>query len=136
MVGGNSVTSVEDVSHEKVFNIEDLSIEDQIRYLAKDYEVDEKKLYAFKKVVSKWDIEQWEYFDDLVIRESNWKSDAQNLSSSAFGLGQFLDSTWDYVGCEKTTEPKKQIDCMINYIEIRYHNPKNAILFHNKNNYY
>lgn len=33
----------------------------------------------------------------IIQCESNWRVDAQNLSSSAYGLGQFITPTWNYV---------------------------------------
>lgn len=32
--------------------------------------------------------------DRIIVCESGWKADAKNPTSSATGLGQFLDSTW------------------------------------------
>ena len=33
----------------------------------------------------------------IIQCESNWRPNAKNPSSSAYGLGQFIDGTWDYV---------------------------------------
>ena len=33
----------------------------------------------------------------IIQCESSWRADAKNPSSSAYGLGQFIDGTWDYV---------------------------------------
>lgn len=78
----------------------------------------------------------WAYFDDLITRESRWKSNAQNPTSTAYGLGQFLNSTWKTVGCVKTNDPYKQIDCTIAYVEARYGYPQKAIEHHNRKNWY
>ena len=94
------------------------------------------KIYAFEKVLNRWGDDQWIYFTDLIKRESNWNSEAKNRESSAYGLGQFLNSTWKIVDCKKTTNSYKQIDCTIDYIEKVYGTPKKAIEFHNKNNFY
>jgi membrane-bound lytic murein transglycosylase MltF len=94
------------------------------------------KTYAFDAVLNKWGDKQWSYFSDLIYRESNWESNRKNPNSSAFGLGQFLKSTWETVDCEKTEDPYKQIDCAIKYVELRYGTPKKAIEWHNKNNWY
>jgi hypothetical protein len=94
------------------------------------------KVYAFEKVLDKWGEKQWAYFSDLVYRESKWSSSAQNPNSTAYGLGQFLNSTWATVGCQKTPNPYEQIDCMIKYIEARYTTPQKAMVFWNKNKWY
>ena len=92
--------------------------------------------YAYNQVVKTWGEDQWEYFDDLVTRESNWRVTAQNPNSSAKGLMQFLDSTWATVDCEKTLDGYKQIDCGIKYISARYGTVKEAIIHHNEMNWY
>lgn len=94
------------------------------------------KVYAFEKVLYRWGDDQWIYFNDLIKRESKWNSEAKNATSSAYGLGQFINSTWEIVGCKKTSNAYKQIDCTIEYITKVYGTPKKAIEFHNKNNYY
>lgn len=94
------------------------------------------KVYAFEQVLNRWGDEQWSYFNDLIKRESRWNSEAKNSKSTAYGLGQFLNSTWEIVGCKKTDNQYKQIDCTIEYISKVYGTPQNAIKFHNKNNYY
>ena len=94
------------------------------------------KVYAFEKVLERWGEKEWAYFSDLIERESHWNSEAKNPKSSAYGLGQFLNSTWKTVGCIKTSDKYIQIDCAIKYVEARYGTPKSAIKFHDKNNFY
>lgn len=94
------------------------------------------KVYAFEKVLNRWGSEQWDSFDKLIKKESKWDSEAQNPNSSAYGIGQFLNSTWSTVDCEKTKDVYKQIDCTINYVELNYKTPQKALQFHLKNNYY
>lgn len=72
----------------------------------------------------------------LVNKESGFNNLAQNPNSTAFGIGQFLNSTWKNVGCVKTTDPSIQTDCMIKYIKSRYGTPSKALSFHRANNYY
>jgi len=64
--------------------------------------------------------EEWACLDRLVFAESGWKPDAQNPTSSAYGLFQFLDSTWRAVGAKKTADPHGQIDAGLRYIRSRY----------------
>lgn len=85
------------------------------------------KGYAIIRVTNKWGVEEWKSFETLVQRESQWDSENQNPTSSAYGLGQFLNSTWKTVGCIKTSEPTKQIDCTITYVENVYKTPTNAL---------
>ena len=94
------------------------------------------KVYAFKVILEKWGSEQWDSFDKLVNKESRWINTAQNPTTTAYGIGQFLNSTWKTVGCEKTSNEYEQVDCMIDYIEYRYEKPSKALQFHLKNNYY
>lgn len=94
------------------------------------------KTYAKERIISKWGEAQWAHFEDLIERESSWNSEAKNPKSTAYGLGQFLNSTWDDVGCVKTKDPYIQINCTISYVEQRYETPHGAIKFHNKKNYY
>lgn len=94
------------------------------------------KSYACWQTSKIFGEDQWKYIDDLVSRESKWKCDAQNPSSTAFGLFQFLNSAWGLVDSKKTTDCKKQIDYGMEYVKKTYKTPKNAITFHNKNNWY
>lgn len=65
-----------------------------------------------------------------------WNPLAQNPRSSAFGIAQFLNGTWAGTGIQKTTNPQQQIMAGLMYIKSRYGNPRNALAFHNSNNYY
>lgn len=94
------------------------------------------KVYAFKIILETWGSGQWDSFDKLVNRESKWDNNAQNPTSTAFGIGQFLNSTWATVGCEKTNDEYRQVECMVKYIESRYDTPTKALQFHYRNNYY
>lgn len=104
--------------------------------ITEEFKVETVREYSFRVVKEKWGEIEAKHFDDLIQRESGWRADAQNPNSSAFGLPQFLNSTWETVGCVKTNDEKTQIHCAIKYIEKRYEKPSNAIAFHNKNNYY
>lgn len=94
------------------------------------------KEYAMEIVVATWNVEEWQAFEELIHRESSWNNLAQNPKSSAFGYGQFLDSTWETVGCVKSEVPEVQIDCTIKYIQKRYDTPSKALTFQIRNNWY
>jgi len=98
--------------------------------------VPEYKQYALRRVVEEWSLDEWEAFNTLVIKESSWDNMADNPVSTAFGTMQFLDSTWKTVGCVKTVDQDKQIDCGIKYIKARYGYPQKALNFHLQNNHY
>lgn len=57
----------------------------------------------------------WVCLENLWQKESNWRPLADNKESSAFGIAQMLN--------EKSTNPYKQIDNGLAYIEYRYGNP-------------
>jgi hypothetical protein len=72
----------------------------------------------------------------LGMKESGWRNTAQNPTSTAFGIGQFLNSTWKGVGIAKTSDPKLQVLAMARYIKNRYGSPSRALAFHLRNNWY
>lgn len=104
----------------KVLSLRDFSVED----------------YAKIKSAINWGADGWVYFDKIITKESNWNPTAQNPTSTAYGLAQFLNSTWATVDCEKTSDPYTQIDCAIEYINGRYGTSERAWEFHTVNNYY
>ena len=84
------------------------------------------KQIALSKLQSKGWGQYWSDLDQLVSHESGWNPTAQNPSSTAYGLFQFLDSTWKGTGIAKTSDPALQIDAGLKYIESRYKTPKGA----------
>ena len=93
-------------------------------------------LYAKSLVIEQWGYQEWQSFNTLIHKESSWNHKAENPDSTATGLGQFLDGTWDDVGCIKTFNANEQIRCTIKYIKQRYDTPSNALVFHIANNWY
>lgn len=79
---------------------------------------------------------QWQSIQNIVNAESGWCNTAQNQSSTAYGIGQFLNTTWAGTGYTKTSSPKTQILAMYAYIAATYGNPNNAWNFHRTNGYY
>ena len=74
--------------------------------------------------------------DRLWQRESGWNPNAQNPTSSAYGIPQFLNSTWASTGIRKTSDPYRQVDAGLVYIKKRYGTPCAAWGFHQANNWY
>jgi hypothetical protein len=69
---------------------------------------------------------QFGCLDRLWERESGWNPRAQNPRSSAYGIPQFLDSTWAMTGIRKTSDPYRQIKAGLIYIGKRYGTPCGA----------
>ena len=79
---------------------------------------------------------EWNAFYTIVKKESGWNPNAQNRTSTAYGLGQFLNSTWKGTGVAKTSDPNLQLDAVVNYIRSRYGTPSNALSWHLSHNWY
>jgi hypothetical protein len=69
-----------------------------------------------------WIGAQWTALDKLWTRESGWNNRAQNPTSTAYGIAQFLDGTWAGYG-PKTSDPTLQIRYGLAYIRHRYGTP-------------
>lgn len=83
-----------------------------------------------------WDAKELSAWYTLGMKESGWRNTAQNPTSTAYGIGQFLNSTWAGVGIPKTSDPAMQVEAMARYIRNRYGSPSRALAFHLKNNWY
>jgi membrane-bound lytic murein transglycosylase MltF len=105
-------------------------------YLSEPEIVLSPKEYAEQMITQKWNSNEWESFDMLIYRESKWNSEAKNSNSSAYGLGQFLTSTWGSVGYKKTSDPYLQIDATVEYVAQRYQTPSKALRHHSDHNWY
>ncbi|MGR6964827.1 aggregation-promoting factor C-terminal-like domain-containing protein [Geodermatophilus sp. URMC 61] len=81
------------------------------------------KDYAMSKVGS---AQQFSCLENLWGKESGWNPDAQNPSSTAYGIPQFLNSTWASTGIAKTSDGYRQIDAGLIYIDSRYGSPCGA----------
>ena len=75
------------------------------------------------------------YFS-IIDKESDWNPLAQNPKSTAFGIGQFLNSTWGLVDSKKTKNPYDQIDAMVVYVKLIYGNGCNAWHFKSQHGWY
>jgi Transglycosylase SLT domain len=80
--------------------------------------------YALSKLGG--DGSQFSCLESLWGKESGWNPNAQNPSSTAYGIPQFLDSTWAGTGIAKTSDGYRQIDAGLVYIDSRYGSPCGA----------
>ena len=80
--------------------------------------------YALQKLGG--DQSQFSCLQNLWGKESKWNPNAQNPSSTAYGIPQFLDSTWAGTGIAKTSDGYRQIDAGLIYIDSRYGSPCGA----------
>jgi hypothetical protein len=75
--------------------------------------------------------------EDLWQRESGWNYEAENPSSSAYGIPQALPgSEMASAGADWQTDPATQIRWGLGYIKERYGNPCSAWAFEEDNGYY
>jgi len=80
--------------------------------------------------------QQFNALSALIQKESSWNPTAQNPTSTAYGLFQFLNSTWATVGGSKTSDPGLQTEYGLKYIQQRYKDPIGAWAFHKAHNWY
>jgi len=78
------------------------------------------KIYAHMKVQQ---VDEFKCLDKLWTQESHWNPRALNKSSGAFGIAQFMPTTWKNYNIKKTSNPIKQIDHGLHYIAVRYGTP-------------
>jgi len=75
-----------------------------------------------------------------VARESSYNPKADNPSSSAAGLFQFLDKTRKNAAYNKGitdwSDPYQQAIAGLRYIKSKYGTPEDALKFWDENNYY
>jgi len=89
------------------------------------YKTQHYKQYAFIELN---DLDEYYCLDELWFKESRWNPKADNPKSTAYGIPQILKL--------KETNPFKQIDIGLRYIEHRHGTPCKALQFHNRKGYY
>jgi len=83
------------------------------------------KLYAHSRLL---DYKEFQCFNKLITKESQWSYLARN--GSHYGLGQMRSKHY------RDLDPFRQIDASIKYITMRYQTPCKAWAFHQKRNFY
>ncbi len=96
------------------------------------------KAFALAEVTSRgWDYNQFSCLVKLWERESNWRWNATNRSSGAYGIPQSLPaSKMASAGADWRTNPETQILWGLGYIDGRYGSPCAALLHSDVNNWY
>lgn len=112
-----------------------IGLEDKSRRRTRVRPVGDIQEYARQKARQMFGPGHWPELRELVMDESSWNPEADNKKSSAYGLFQFLDSTWDNYG-GKTHDPYRQINKGLRYISDRYGNPTKADRFHDEHGWY
>lgn len=79
---------------------------------------------------------EWASLLSLWNQESGWNNTAQNPTSTAYGIAQFLNTTWAGTGYSKTSDPATQIKAGLQYIRQRYGDPNGAWAHERANNWY
>ncbi|MCW2790916.1 MAG: secreted protein [Nocardioides sp.] len=81
--------------------------------------------------------DQFSCLDSLYMGESGWRVDADNPSSSAYGIPQALPgSKMASAGADWATNPVTQIRWGLGYIRDRYGSPCSALSFKSGHGYY
>ena len=73
--------------------------------------IDALKLYAHSRIVSEI---QYNCFNKLITKESNWRVDAINPNGNHFGLGQMRNTKY------RNLDGYRMIDWSLRYIDHRY----------------
>ena len=99
---------------------------------------DSAKGFALEQVLAKgWDYNQYSCLVKLWERESNWRWNAENRSSGAYGIPQSLPaSKMASAGADWRTNPDTQIRWGLGYISGRYGKPCSALAHSDKRNWY
>lgn len=93
---------------------------------------------AYRKMTSfGWGRDQYSCLVKLWDRESNWRINAYNSSSGAYGIPQALPGNkMATAGPDWLTNPETQINWGLNYINGRYGSPCSALSHSDNHNWY
>lgn len=83
-----------------------------------------------------WDASEIAAWQGVIAKEdASGSPTAQNPTSTAYGIGQFLNSTWAAYG-PKTSDPHLQLVYMAEYIKSKYGTPSAALAHENSAGFY
>jgi membrane-bound lytic murein transglycosylase MltF len=111
-------------------------VETPARVAKKDLTAIQKQVQGIAKEHGWGEGEQWEALSWIIHKESSWNPTAQNKTSTAYGLFQWLDATRQNYNCPKTADVEIQTRCGIKYIQARYGTPTEAQKFHERKGWY
>ena len=97
------------------------------------------RAYSQTAIAHQWkdSARQYVCLNELWTHESHWNPKAANHSSTAWGIPQFLNSTWtNYNYPVRPKDPIVQVTAGLRYITVRYGSPCKAWSFWKKRNYY
>jgi hypothetical protein len=80
----------------------------------------EYQRYAVDMLTQMGKLEQWSCLYTLWMRESNWRPNAINRESGAYGIAQFMPATWALVGFKRTDNGFAQVEAGLAYIQRKY----------------
>jgi hypothetical protein len=91
-----------------------------------DLSANQSLVKGFAQIWHGWFGDEWTALYHLIMGESGFNNTAQNPTSTAYGMFQFLDTTWGTVGGHKTSDPLLQTKYGLDYIAQRYGDPMRA----------
>ena len=96
------------------------------------------KLFALERVLEKgWDTDQFSCLVELWERESNWRWNAENKSSGAYGIPKSLPaSKMATIAADWRTNPETQVLWGLQYIDKRYESPCAALVHSDMRGWY
>ena len=97
---------------------------------------DAEALAFLTTYTSGWKMSEWKCLRQLWQHESHFNPKARNMHSGAYGIAQFMPTTWGNYKVTKTSSAQLQIQYGLRYIEKRYGSACGAWTFWQKHSWY